>query len=124
MYNGSWHGWIATSTSTRPRLGHGSVKTGWKSSASEERAGALRGQSFGIAKTMLENGTMTDVNANVFAETMRGMGPAGVANAAAFLNARGANDKQGALSAVGRASSQSYNEQHKALDRKKCNADR
>ncbi len=81
-----------------------------------ERAGALRGQSFGIAKTMLENGTMTDVNANVFAETMRGMGPEGVANATAFLNARGSNDQQGALAAVSRASTQSYDEQHKALD--------
>src|SRR5208283_3577824 len=40
----------------------------------------------------------------------------GVANATAFLNARGSNDKQGALAAVSRASSQSYDEQRKALE--------
>jgi len=86
----------------------------------QERAGALRGQSFGIAKKMLGNGTMTDVNANVFAETMRGMGPAGVTNAAAFLKARGSNDTEGAQAAVGRASSQAFNEQHAALDKKQA----
>ena len=86
----------------------------------QERAGALRGQSFDIARKMLENGTLTDVNANVFAETMRGMGPAGVANAASFLKARSANDTQGALSAVGRASTQAFNEQHAALDNKQA----
>ena len=86
----------------------------------QERAGALRGQSFGIARKMLENGTLTDVNANVFAETMRGMGPAGVANAASFLKARSANDTQGALSAVGQASTQAFNEQHAALDQKQA----
>ncbi len=84
----------------------------------QERASALRGQSLGIAKTMLGNGTMTDVNANIFAETMRGMGPAGVANAADFLKARGANDTQGALAAVGRASGQAFSERQKALEEK------
>ena len=82
----------------------------------KERASALQAQSMGIAATMLGNNTMTTGNANIFADTMRGMGGSGSADATDFLNARKANNTPAALLVVNRVKDQAFANKKAALE--------
>ena len=82
-------------------------------------ANALRVQQFNLALGRLQNGTMSQGDANNIAQVMQGMdGTHGQAMASAFLAARQRGDKAGAMDVAKRARDQAMKDEQQQLQEK------